>query len=119
MNIPCLIEYEKQKLEGTIIDISFGGAFVQSEIPIQVGSFIRLHFQTPAQQFFEIDGEVVHEGWYVVMDGHEIHGFGVHFYNMTSDMIQRYRRFLEEEIYPRYRFTAPRRLKDRKKSRTR
>lgn len=77
----CHFQVAGEVYEGHIIDISLGGAFIESEDTPTADSGIRIQIQLGGRSLV-INGIVRHSGWFL-MEMRNVNGFGVEFENLS------------------------------------
>lgn len=107
VDFPCWYLWSDRRHDGVIIDISAGGAFIDSASPASAGASLELRFRpTSKDPEFILDGKVTHSGWYD-MDGERVQGFGLRFSALSMNSIQRLEDLLQNQVAPNSRFAKP------------
>ncbi len=100
VDIPCRFRWDEIERPGRVLNLSEGGAFVESTNLYPIGSSIGLVFGVEDdKQNFALTGDVVHTGRYL-KGGRNVSGFGVEFIGAPLSTILRLRQFLREHVIP-------------------
>jgi hypothetical protein len=82
----------KQEIVTSTRDVSFTGAFLESDTPVAERQLVRLHFTLPPENDgLEVMGMLAR--WVPARDGN-LPGMGIQFYALSPDQRDRWRRFI-------------------------
>jgi hypothetical protein len=90
--LPTVVTIGKQEIVTTTRDVSFTGAFLESDTPVAERQLVKLRFTLPPEKdALELMGMLAR--WVPAKDG-SLPGMGIQFYAMSPDQRDRWRRFI-------------------------
>lgn len=106
VDFPCKLLWESRQESGRLIDLSTGGAFVETARVAPVGTLIRLVVSPGDKTDFNLEGVTAHSGSYE-MEGRTFSGLGLRFTTLSKKSSQRLQQLIKFRVAPRSRFALP------------